>query len=215
MPENKKAQNVKALKASDTQKEDNHMKKRRMNLHLFEEGGENNNGQSAGNNNTGQRQNTGATFTYEQLNEIASSRAEHAEKAALKDYFQRNGLSEQEAAQALEKFKQDRERSKPNISALEQERDSWKGKYEQLEQNAYLKDKGVRAEDLDYVLFKVGQLTDEKTDFKKVADKFLKENPRFTGQTYRMSTSVGANTQGSTGSVHDSINDAIRRAAGR
>ena len=39
-----------------------------------------------------------------------------------------------------------------------------------------LTSKGVKADDLDYVMFKVSKLVDDKTDFEKAADKFLKEN---------------------------------------
>ena len=50
-----------------------------------------------------------------------------------------------------------------------------------MKNTSYLRDKGVKPDDLDYVLFKVSKQVDDKTDFKKAADAFLKENPRFTG----------------------------------
>ena len=66
---------------------------------------------------------------------------------------------------------------------LQQERDNALKKVEQMEQEKVLTSKGVRTEDLDYVMFKISKMVDEKTDFKKAAEKFLKENPRFTGQS--------------------------------
>ncbi|MBQ8306956.1 MAG: hypothetical protein IJX90_12155 [Blautia sp.] len=193
-----------------------------MNLHLFDEGG--NGGQNAGTGNGGQgnagsgnggRENTGGTFTYEQLDEIATSRADRASKAALKSYFQQQGLSEQEAAAALEQYKKDKAARQPDASAIEKERDQYKAQLEERDNKDYLRDKNIKTEDLDYVMFKAKQLMDDKTDFKKAADKFLKENPRFTGNGYRVSTSSASGSEGSTGSKNTSINDAIRNAARR
>ena len=56
---------------------------------------------------------------------------------------------------------------------------------------------------------------DDKTDFKKAADKFLKENPRFAGTGYKVSTSSSSTENGSSDSKNASINDAIRNAARR
>lgn len=80
----------------------------------------------------------------------------------------------------------------------------------------YLRDKGVKTDDLDYVLFKVGKKVDDKTDFKKAADAFLKENPRFTGQGYKVvSTGKPDGGSGTGQTVNDSINTSIRSAFGR
>ena len=83
-----------------------------------------------------------------------------------------------------------------------------------------LAEKGVKSEDLDYVMFKVEKMVDDKTDFKKAAEKYLKENPRFAGSgrgtgTYRVSTGSQSSGNGGEGNPNDSINAAIRRAAGR
>lgn len=185
-----------------------------MNLHLFDDGDNGNGGQgNAGSGNGGQGS-TG-TFTYEQLDEIATSRADRATKAALKSYFQQQGLSEQEAAAAIEQYKKDKASRQPNASALEKERDQYKAQLEERDNKDYLRDKNVKAEDLDYVLFKAQQLVDDKTDFKKAADKFLKDNPRYAGNGYKVSTSSASGSEGSSGSKHASINDAIRNAARR
>lgn len=185
-----------------------------MNLHLFDEGNDGGNGgQNAGSGNGGQG--SSGTFTYEQLDEIASSRADRASKAALKSYFQQQGLSEQEAAAAIEQYKKDKAARQPDAGALEKERDQYKAQLEERDHKDYLRDKNVKAEDLDYVMFKVSKTVDEKTDFKKAADKFLKDNPRYTGGGYKVSTSTSSESDGSTGSKHASINDAIRNAARR
>lgn len=186
-----------------------------MNLHLFDEGdnGNGSQGNNAGSGNGGQH-NTG-TFTYEQLDEIATSRADRASKAALKSYFQQQGLSEQEAAAAIEQYKKDKAARQPDASAIEKERDQYKAQLEERDNKDYLRDKNVKAEDLDYVMFKAKQLVDDKTDFKKAVDKFLKDNPRYAGSGYRVSTSTGSGSEGSSESKNASINDAIRNAARR
>ena len=169
---------------------------------------------SAGSGNGGQN-NAGGTFTYEQLDEIATSRADRASKAALKSYFQQQGLSEQEAAAAIEQYKKDKAARQPDASAIEKERDQYKAQLEERDNRDYLRDKNVKAEDLDYVMFKASKLVDDKTDFKKAADKFLKENPRYAGGGYKVSTSTSSGSEGSGESKNASINDAIRNAARR
>lgn len=86
-----------------------------------------------------------------------------------------------------------------------------------MENEKLLSGKGVKSDDLDYVMFKVSKLVDDKTTFEKAAEKFLKENPRFAGGTnsYRISTSSGSSSEGSGGSMNVSINDRIRAAARR
>ena len=194
-------------------------KMRIMNLHLFDEGGQQGQAGSGSQGNpdgNGSQGNAGTTYTYQQAEEIASARAQRAEQAALKSFFQQQGMSESEVTAALQKFREDREKNKPNLSAIEQERDNAKKELEQLKNEKVLSGKGVKAEDMDYVMFKVSKLVDDKTDFSKAAEKFLKENPKFTGAgTYRVSTSTGTESQGSGGSLNSSINNAIRNAIRR
>lgn len=193
------------------------LNKRLMDLHLFEEGQAGNGGQgSSGESGNGSLANAGTTYTYQQAEEIASARAQRAEQAALKSFFQQQGMSEGEVSAALKKFREDREKNKPNLSAIETERDNALKELEQVKNERILSSKGVKAEDLDYVMFKVSKLVDDKTDFNKATEKFLKENPKFTGTgSYRVSASTGTETQGSGGNMNDSINNAIRMAVRR
>ena len=156
------------------------------------------------------------TYTYEQLEEIANTRAERSERTALANFFRSQGMTEAEVTQAISDFKTQRAANQPNTEQLQQERDNASKKVEQMEQEKVLTSKGVKTEDLDYVMFKISKMVDEKTDFKKAAEKFLKENSRFTGQSYRV-VSTGVQTGGAEGTEkgNDSINAAIRRAAGR
>lgn len=197
----------------------------RMNLRFFEDGaGTGSAGGQGGNTGTGngsQGGNAGgtgtqATFSFEQAEEIANARAHRAEQAALKSYFQQQGMTQEQVQQALNDYRERQKNSQPNPTKLQQERDEALEKVAQMENEKVLSAKGVKGEDLDYVMFKVSKMVDEKTDFKKAAEKFLKENPRFTGQSYRVVT-TGTQTGGGNGKENDndSINAAIRRAAGR
>lgn len=161
------------------------MKKKLFNLQLFTDGGEGGTGGgagtgTAGNGNGGQSNAGGATYSYEQAEQIAQARADRAEKAALADFFKRQGMSEDEVTAALADFREKKAAQQPNVAAVEKERDAALAKVAEMENAGYLRDKGVKSDDLDYVLFKVSKQVDDKTDFKKAADTFLKENPRFT-----------------------------------
>ena len=171
----------------------------RMNLQLFDDGagaGSGGQGGNAGAGNGGQgsagsasgAHNTG-TYTYEQLEEIASARVERSERAALANFFRTQGMTEAEVTQAINNFKAERAANQPDAAKLQKER----------------------------VMFKVSKLVDDKTTFEKAAERFLKENPRFAGGTnsYRISTSAGNTSEGSGGGISASINDRIRAAARR
>lgn len=198
------------------------MKKNRMNLRIFENSGGAGAGEprgSAGGDNNNQN-NAGSggqpTYSYAQAEEIANARAERAERSALKSYFQQQGMSEEQVNQAITDYKAQQKKNQPNIEQMQQERDAALKEAQQMKQEKFLSGKGVKAEDVDYVMFKVSKLVDDKTTFEKAAEKYLKENPRFVGgSSYRVSTSTGSDSNGSGGNVNASINDAIRAAARR
>ena len=187
-----------------------------MNLQLFDEGGQGGTGGQEGAGSGSGGQGGSAGYTYEQLEEIASSRAERAGRTALADFFRKQGMSEEQITAAISDYKEKQKANQPNVSAIEQERDQYKSQVEQMQNEKTLIAKGVKAEDLDYVMFKVSKLVDEKTDFGKAAENFLKENPKYTGAgNYRVTTSAGTENKGAGGSINGSINDAIRGAARR
>ena len=200
--------------------------KYRMNLQLFEDGGGAGSGGQGGNAGTGSSGqgsvgnasgavNSG-TYTYEQLEEIASARASKSERAALASFFRNQGMTESEVTQAINNFKAERAANQPDTAKLQKERDDALKEVQQMKNEKFLSGKGVKSEDLDYVMFKVSKLVDDKTTFEKAAEKYLKENPRYVGgNTYRVSTSSGSSSEGSGGSANASINDRIRAAARR
>ena len=198
--------------------------RKRMYLQLFEDGtGAGSNGQGGnnagnGNGNQGNAGETGnqATFSYAQAEEIAQARAERAERSALKSYFQQQGMSEDQVTQAIADYKAQQKKNQPNVTQMQQDLADARNEVQQMKNEKLLTAKGVKADDLDYVLYKVSKMTDEKTSFEKEEDKYLKENPRFTsGSGYRVSTSTGNTSNGSVENVNATINDAIRSAARR
>lgn len=191
----------------------------RMNLQLFEDGagaGSAGQGGNAGTGNGIQPNNGGtgnqASYSFEQAEEIANARAQRAEQSALKSYFQQQGMTEDEVKAALADYRANKEKQKPNVSAIEQERDEALSKLQLYENEKILSGMNVKPEDLDYVSYKVNKLVTDKKDFKAAATEFLKSNPRYAGQgTYRVSTG----TQSGAGSVqtpNEQINDVIRNA---
>jgi len=196
------------------------MRYKKIDLQLFEDGGgagPGGQGGNAGNGNGGQG-NAGATYSFEQAEEIANARAQRAEQAALRSYFQQQGMTQEEATQALAQFRQQREANKPNISAIEKERDDAKKELEAYRQKDILKESGVEARYEDYVLFEVSKKVDDKTDFKAALKAFLKDNPQYAGGGYRVNVQAktGASQAGSAGNnTNDFVNSLIRKAARR
>lgn len=196
------------------------MKNKFMNLHIFEEGGNGGEGNTAGQNgNSGNgngSQSGNAGYTFEQAEEIANNRAEKASRAALASFYRQQGLSEEQITTAIADFKAKQKAQQPDVDTITRERDAAQKELQELKNEKILIGKGVKADDLDYVMFKVSKLVDDKTDFTKAAEKFLKENPKYTGAgTYRVSTSTGSDNQDTGGSVNMNINDRIRAAARR
>ena len=203
--------------------------KKRFNLQLFDDGGQSGSaGQSgtAGSNGNGGQTSAGtngASYSFEQAEEIANARAQRAERAALANYFKQQGLSEDEITKAIADYKNQQAAKSPNIEAITKERDDARKELAAMKNGATLRSKGVKDEDMDYVLFKIGKLMDEddKLDFDKAAAKFLKENPRYaaagSGNSYRVKTGTDGSTQsgGSGKGENAAINAAIRNAARR
>lgn len=87
------------------------------------------------------------------------------------------------------------------MDAITRERDDALAELAQMKNSQTLAQKGVRAEDTDYVMFKIAALMkeDSKLDFEKAATKFLKENPRFATSgsgSYRVKTGTESSGAG-------------------
>ena len=87
-------------------------------------GGQNQNGGQQPQSQTQQNQNGGgqqAAFDYDKLAQLITGRTSAAEDAALKGYFKQQGLSQQEAEQAMAAFKAEKQKNQPNVGAMQQE----------------------------------------------------------------------------------------------
>ena len=198
---------------------------RKMNLRLFEDGkaggaGSAGQGNGAGNGDGSHTGNAGATYSYEQAEEIANARAGKAERAALANYFRSQGMTEEEITTAISDFKAKRQANKPDVAAIEKERDDAKKELESYKQKDILKENGVDAKYTDFVLFEVSKKVDDKTDFKTALKAFLKDNPHYAGSGSRVNTqtkqNVAAGSGGTAGNnTNDFVNSLIRKAARR
>lgn len=86
-------------------------------------GDQNQNGGQQPQNQAPQNQNGGqqAAFDYDKLAQLITGRTSAAEDAALKGYFKQQGLSQQEAEQAMAAFKAEKQKNQPNVGAMQQE----------------------------------------------------------------------------------------------
>ena len=152
------------------------------------------------------------------MNEVANSRAEAASKAALEDFFKKQGMSEEGIAAAISDYKAKQKASQPDVAAIESARDQALKEVQQLKNEKILVSMKVRTDDVDYVMYKVGQLVTDKKDFKTAAEEFLKTNPRYKeGSAYRMTGGVASAGGSPEGAVtgNEAINSMIRSAFGR
>ena len=151
-----------------------------FNLQLLDDGGQggagNDQGGNAGSGNGGQAGNAGnnggnagPSYSFQQAEEIANARASRAERAALASYFQQQGLSEEQINLAIADYKAQQAAQKPNVDAITRERDEARAERDALKDAQTLRQKGVRDEDADYVMFKARALMkeDSKLDFDK------------------------------------------------
>ena len=117
---------------------------------------------------------------------------------------------------AINDYKTKKQASQPDVAKLTKERDDALRKLQERDNMELLRSKGVPQDYLEFAAFKINALVDDKTTFEKAAEKWLKENPRYTGSGYHVaSSSTAGNTQGGSGSSNASINDRIRAAARR
>lgn len=81
------------------------------------------NGNAAGSNSS---QPDAPTYTQEQLDSMVSAREQRAANAALKSFFSQQGMTEEEINQAIESYKTNREKNKPDIGAITAQAEQYK-----------------------------------------------------------------------------------------
>lgn len=87
-----------------------------INLQFFAEG---DGAQNAGGEEQSQQQNTSTAIDYDKIQSMISKGAQQKENAILKSYFQQQGLSETEAAQAIADFKQQKQSQQPDVAGIQ------------------------------------------------------------------------------------------------
>lgn len=110
----------------------------------------------------------------------------------------------------LARMKQDLETS----DTYRRERDDARRELEEYKNNAFLKEKGVKEADMDYIKFKARQLMNDKTDFEQAAGRFLQSNPQFTGRGGFRVVSTGTPDGSARGCKTGASDAEIRRAMG-
>uniref|UniRef100_UPI003FF01D03 hypothetical protein n=1 Tax=Pseudoruminococcus massiliensis TaxID=2086583 RepID=UPI003FF01D03 len=150
-------------------------------------------------NNTGGEDNaakggTQTTYTQEQLDSMVQAREQRASNAALKSYFAQQGMTEEEITQAINTYKTNREKNKPDVSAMQAQIEQ----YKQSELTARLNQQatltafklGISADTVPYILKladfsgvtdESGKINDEK--LKSAVSKVLEDVPQLKGET--------------------------------
>lgn len=77
--------------------------------------------QNAGNNqqDTGNQASTAPSIDYDKIQSMIERGTQQKENAILKSYFQQQGLSEEEARQAMAEYKQTRQSQQPDVTTLQ------------------------------------------------------------------------------------------------
>lgn len=95
-----------------------------LNLQYFAEEPAGEGGQGSGQQNTqiqqnGQQQTQGVTFDYEKLASIVAGKQTVTEDTVLKNYFKQQGLSQEEATQAMQQFKDQKAKNTPDVEGIQ------------------------------------------------------------------------------------------------
>lgn len=148
---------------------------------------------------------TEQTFTQAQLDEIVGKRVARAMKgmpseAELGEFRSWKNGKDKDALAAVTKERDD------NKAAL----DAANATIQKYEHEKLLLSKGVPADDIDYVEFKVNKLVNDKTSFEQAAESYLKEN-KPSRVRIDMSAPLGGGDGGKT-TANDVMNALIRGA---
>lgn len=114
------------------------------------------------------------TFTQAEVDAIVGRRVAKATK----------GMPGEEELSKFRAWQESQQTEKERWDTLQKERDESKtalaealAKVEQYEREKTLLGMGVKADDVDYYVFKIGKMVTDTTDFKKAAEHYLKDNP--------------------------------------
>lgn len=152
------------------------------------------------------------TFTQSEVNDLISKRLDRERKKYPND----------EELTAFRAWKESQQTEKERWDNLTAERDTARtaldaanAELEQYRREKFLLSKGVSAEDVDYIAFKVGKLVNDTTDFETAADAWLKEHapkepdPPAGRIRVEMAAPLGGGRPPKT-SINDRINNMLR-----
>lgn len=156
-----------------------------MNLQLFAASGEGGDGgqQSTGDQINQQQQQTGQQnqqtvgVDYDKIQQMLETATAKKENAVLKSYFQQQGMTEDEAKQAMETFKANKQQNQPDVSAIQTQLQQAQALASQaeIEKQATLEaiGLGIDVKTLPYVL-KMADLSSVKGEDGKLNQEALK-----------------------------------------
>lgn len=194
-----------------------------MNLQFFAEGdgndpGTGDQGKNQQSNTQTQQSTQGFEFDYEKLASIVTGKQNVAEDTVLKNYFKNQGLSQEEATQAMQQFKQQKAASQPDVGVLQTQVAQAQQQAQQalIERDAFLLsgELGVDLKTMPHLL-KLADLSAVVSDgkvsqdgLKEALNKVLEELPQLKQQTQQSSGfKFGASgNQNTETSVDDQLN---------
>lgn len=177
------------------------------------------NGNAAGNSN----QTNAPTYTQQQLDSMVSAREQRAATAALKSFFSQQGMTEDEITQAIDSYKSNREKNKPDIGAITAQAEQYKAEAlkAKIESQATLEalKLGVDTSAVQYVLRMAdfAAVTDDKGSIdseklKNAVSKVLEDVPQLKKDVKASGfTQIGAGTNDA---KQENETDKIRKAFG-
>ena len=177
------------------------------------------NGNAAGNSN----QTSTPTYTQQQLDSMVSAREQRAANAALKSFFSQQGMTEDEITQAIESYKSNREKNKPDIGAITAQAEQYKAEAlrAKIESQATLEalKLGIDTSAVQYVLRMADftAVTDDKGSIdgeklKNAVSKVLEDVPQLKKDVRASGfTQIGAGTNDT---KQENETDKIRKAFG-
>lgn len=192
---------------------------KRFNLRRFEDGGNGGTGGNGGAGGNGGQGNAGITYSFEQAEQIANERASRATSSALRSYFTQQGMTQEQAEEAMRDYRTRQAQNNPanRVTELERQLAESNEKLQTIENGRVLADLGVSKDFTDFVMYEVSKLVTDKKDFKTAAAEYLKEHTGYTSAgNYHVRTGISGNQSGSNAeNKNETINNMIRGALGR
>jgi len=146
------------------------------------------------------------TFTQAELDTIVARRLAKAQR----------GMPDEVELTAFRAWKDSQQTEQQRMNTLTQERDTARNdlaaanaKVEQYEREKLMLAKGIPADDVDYYVFKAGQMVSDTKTFEQAADEVIKARPP---QTVRVDFGAPLNSGGEKKTSNDAMNALIRGA---